>query len=71
VVHVGESDHGQALGLHWLVVKNDVIADGHAEVFDRWLQRSGGALVRSESVTEKAGAGPETWSVIRFSETGK
>jgi len=66
VRHVLEGDRSQELNLHWLVVKNDVIGRGTPEDFDQWLQRDGGALIARQSVTEKVGSGPETWSVVHF-----
>jgi len=66
VRHVLEGDRSQELNLHWLVVKNEVIGRGTPEDFDQWLQRDGGALIARQSVTEKVGSGPETWSVVHF-----
>jgi hypothetical protein len=66
VMHVLEGDRSQQSNLHWFVVKNDVIGRGTPEDFDQWLQRNGGALIARQSVTEKVGRGPETWSVVHF-----
>jgi hypothetical protein len=48
------------------VVKDVVIGGGRPEAFDQWLQRDGGTLVARESLIEKAGVGPDTWSVVHF-----
>jgi hypothetical protein len=66
VVNVLEGDRNQELNLHWLVVKDVVIGGGRPEAFDQWLQRDGGTLVARESLIEKAGVGPDTWSVVHF-----
>ncbi len=66
VVHVLEGDHSREPNLRWLVVKNDAIGSGQPEDFNQWLQRSGGVVITRQSVTEKAGHGPETWSVVHF-----
>ena len=66
VVDVLQGDRSQELKLHWLVVKNCVIGQGRPEDFDQWLTRDGGVLVVQQSVIEKAGQGPEMWSVVRF-----
>jgi putative flippase GtrA len=71
VVHVWEDRRGPDMNLHWLVVKNDVIEQGHAEDFDEWLQRGGGTVISQHLVTEKASQGPETWSVVHFPEAAQ
>jgi hypothetical protein len=67
VVHVREGDRGQETNLHWIVVKNSVIGQGmNPESFTRWMQRDGGTLITQQVVTETAGSGLETWSVVHF-----
>jgi hypothetical protein len=66
VVRVLEGDRRQESNLHWLVVKDGSIGLGNTEDFDRWMQRDGGTLVTRQSMTEKVGRGPESWSIVHF-----
>jgi len=65
VVQVLGSDRLQPGKLQWLVVKN-MIYGQKSKGFDEWLHRTGGILVASQMITEKAGTGPEEWSVVHF-----
>ena len=66
VTHVLKTDRSQEWKLHWLVVMDKKIGRGTPEDFDQWLQRDGGTLIARQSVTEKVGRGPDTWSVVYF-----
>jgi hypothetical protein len=66
VVHVLEASRIGESKLQWLVVKNNVIDLDEPKVFEKWLRHTGGILIDQQSVTEKAGRGPEQWSVIHF-----
>jgi hypothetical protein len=59
-------DRSRDTELQWFVVKNTTVAEGSPEDFDRWVQHEGGNLIIRQSLIEKAGYGPETWSVVFF-----
>ena len=66
VVHVLQNDRVQDDRLQWVVVKNAVIGHGTADDFQHWMRRNGADLVAQQALTEKAGHGPELWSVVHF-----
>jgi hypothetical protein len=66
VVHVLEPERVTESKLQWLVVKNRVIDRKNPQVFDEWLRHNGGVLVAQQAVIEKAGGGPQQWSVVHF-----
>jgi hypothetical protein len=53
-------------GLQWVVVKNNVFGLDNSKAFDEWLGRTGGVLIAQQTITEKAGTGPEQWSVVHI-----
>jgi hypothetical protein len=65
VVLLGAADRIAELNLEWLVVK-DRLCGHQKDDFDEWLRRTGGTLIARQKVTEKAGSGPEQWSVVHF-----
>jgi len=66
IVHVPGFEQVPDSKLEWFVVKDRLCKLNSPEDFDDWLRRTGGILVARQSVTEKAGGGPEQWSVVHF-----
>jgi hypothetical protein len=68
IVHVPNAAKVRDCKLEWIVVKNIMIGPKNSTAFNDWLRHSGGVLVAQQIITEKAGGGPEKWSVVQFPE---
>jgi hypothetical protein len=66
VVQIWHGNEPLETNLQWLIVKDSAVGDGKPGAFDEWLQSHRARLVDRETVTEKAGNGPENWSLVHL-----
>jgi hypothetical protein len=54
--------------IEWVVVKDRIVTNNFRS-FEQWTRDTGGSFVSSEMITSKVQAGPEKWSLIRFTHS--
>jgi len=65
VVDLVGLERNKTPGLEWVVVKDRIVTNNFRS-FEQWTRLTGGSPISSLMITSKVQAGPEKWSLIRF-----